>query len=148
MPATPFARAQCKVWTSNIISDKIIQHFYRMLFNPNVEEQEKSKEIILNGFRELGNHMHPKGPYILEDFSTIDINLIPFWQRLITVGKHHRNFEFPTDESVFVRWQQWWHAVSNRPGVANTIVCPDRLISWYTGYANFKGSGDIVSKTK
>lgn len=95
------------------------------------------------------------GPFFLGDqFSAVDIALAPFWQRILWVGKHYRDLTLPTSsssssledgddtDSAFVRLEQWWQAVSQRPSVANTLVGKERLISSYKQYASNVATSD------
>ncbi|CAB9506539.1 Glutathione S-transferase, N-terminal domain [Seminavis robusta] len=84
------------------------------------------------------------GPFFLgQHFSAVDVALAPFWQRILWVGAHYRDLKLPSD-AAFERLDTWWQAVSQRPGVANTLVCKERLVSSYRQYAHNIATSDFA----
>ena len=60
------------------------------------------------------------------------------------MGSAYRNLELPKDDPDFDRLRLWWEATRNRPSVAATLVCRERLVSSYSDYADNKGTSEYA----
>ena len=56
----------------------------------------------------------------------------------------YRGFTFPEDDPDFARLHAWWTAVAQRPSVAATQVCRERLVASYCDYAENKGTSEAA----
>lgn len=114
------------------------------------DAQEAAKQQLFEECRALARAMPPIGKdgssafFLGSQFSLVDIALAPFWQRMLWVGSYYRGLEFPTDEPEFKRLAMWWEAVRQRPSVAATLVCRQRLVSSYSQYSQNVATSDLA----
>ena len=77
-------------------------------------------------------------------FSIVDVSLAPFWQRIFPVGNYYFDLTFPKNDPAFDRLEKWWDATKNRPSVANTICCEERVVASYADYCKGRAKSDSV----
>lgn len=144
LPTDPYERAYCRVW-ADYVDERVQRPYYRVLIEQSEEARAKALQDMLQGARQFAQAMKSDGPYFLgARFSYVDVSFAPFWQRIISVGKHYRGIELPTDDPDFDRLDTWWQAVKSRDSVAKTIVCNDRLVASYYGYAANQATSDYA----
>jgi glutathione S-transferase len=125
LPESPATRAHARFWCVHI-NERIIPHFYKLLMAAGAADRDLAQHNILGkqiytllflhfkhshiyaymtsctaGLRELAQAMAPasRGPFFLgEEFSMVDIVLVPWFQRSQSVLKFYRQFEMPTGE--------------------------------------------------
>ena len=139
-------RARVRYW--NVFSnEKIIPFFYKMLMSQDQHERDRATESIIANLTEFAAAMADEaslGPYFLGDvYSSADIVLFPWYERLLTVSATYRGFA-PPDTPAFARLNTWHRAVRARPAVARTLADPDRLIRSYSGYADASATSDVA----
>jgi len=146
LPSDPYERAYCRVW-ADYADERIQRPYYRILIDQSPESRAKAFAEMVEGCRDFARAMRAGGPYFLGNrFTYVDVSFAPFWQRILSVGAHYRGIELPkgADDEDFLRLEQWWTAVSARPSVAKTIVCTDRLVASYWGYAANEATSDYA----
>jgi len=145
MPSDPAQRAHVRAWCLHA-NERVIPHFYKMLLSPaGSGGREKAYEDFLAGLRTWQAAMQPDGPFFMGSvFTLADVNLAPWWQRMLSVLKHYRNMEVP--QHGFKRLHRWFAAVRARPAFARTVVDQQRLIANYSGYADNTATSEVAKK--
>jgi glutathione S-transferase len=140
----PYEVARQQIWCSHC-TDRVQKKYYQALVAQDKETEQAFVEDFLKECRALAKAMSDDGPYFNgKEFSMVDVALAPFWQRIRTVGPHYFGLTFPMEEPEFQRLDKWWKAVSERPSVANTIVCEPRLVSTYSDYSKNVATSDAA----
>jgi len=144
LPNDPYTMAMVQIWSAHC-TDRIQKNYYAALMAQDADETKQFLDIYYRECRAFANAMSNDGPFFLgKQFSLVDVALAPFWQRMIWVGGHYFNLQFPSDDKAFDRLDTWWKAVSNRPSVAATFVCKPRLIASYSDYAKNQATSDFA----
>ena len=144
----PHERALVQIWSAHC-TDRVQKQYYKALMTKDKTSPafREAMEQYYEECRSLARAMMTKddGPYFLgRHFSLVDVALAPFWQRMIWVGGHYMDLQFPPDEPEFDRLQKWWEAVQRRPSVRNTLVCKERLIASYNDYNQGAATSDFA----
>lgn len=119
LPADAIGRAKARIWVDHI-SKKIISAFYTFLQAQGEEEQEAGKKKLLDGLQTWVKAMAPSssGPYFFgNQFTIVDIVLVPWVLRFSSVMRKYRNFELPTsggEGDIWVRFKEWEDAATTR----------------------------------
>ena len=96
-----------------------------------------------------------KGPYFFgEQFTTVDIMLLPWVVRFSLVLKPYRDFELPRsseregEEGVWERFAQWEDAALARKSVQRTISDSEKYIGVYKRYAENTTQSEVAKATR
>jgi len=144
MPRDPWERAMTQIWCDHC-TNRIQKQYYAALMAQDVEQSRQHLEQCFEECRTLAQAMSSRGPFFWGDrFSLVDVALAPFWQRMIWVGGHYFNLQFPENDQDFRRLNKWWKAVMARPSVRATLVCKPRLIASYSDYATNVATSDFA----
>lgn len=139
----PYSVARQQIWCAHC-TDRVQKKYYQALVAQDAETQQSCVDEFYEECRALARAMKDDGPYFEgEKFSLVDVALAPFWQRILTVGSSYFGLRIP-DEPEFERIDRWWKAVSNRPSVADTIVCKPRLVATYSDYSKNVATSDAA----
>jgi len=143
-PSDPWEKAMTQIWCDHCTS-RIQKEYYAALMAQDEAASRQHLEQCFTECRTLARAMSPNGPFFWGDrFSMVDVALAPFWQRMIWVGGHYFNLQFPVDDPEFHRLDQWWNAVAARPSVKATFVSRPRLIASYSDYASNVATSDFA----
>ena len=146
MPTDPWERAMTQIWCDHC-THRIQKEYYAALMAKDVAQSRRHLEQCFTECRTLARAMqcNNSGPFFWGDrFSMVDVALAPFWQRMIWVGGHYCNLQFPDDDPDFQRLQVWWEACRSRPSVRATLVCQPRLIASYSDYVTNVATSDFA----
>lgn len=144
VPGDPWERAMTQIWCDHC-TNRIQKQYYAALMAHDVDQSRQHLEQCFAECRALARAMSSRGPYFWGDrFSLVDVALAPFWQRMIWVGGHYCNLQFPENDREFRRLRKWWKAVAARPSVRATLVCKPRLIASYSDYATNVATSDFA----
>lgn len=96
-----------------------------------------------------------QGPYFFgEQFTTVDIMLLPWVLRFSLVLKVYRDFELPRsseregEEAVWERFAKWKDAALARKSVQRTTSDPERYIGVYKRYADNTTQSEVGKATR
>jgi len=145
LPTDPRERALTQIWMDHCTS-RIQKHYYASLMAQSSQESQQQLKQCFTECRALARAMvREGGPFFWGDrFTLVDVALAPFWQRMLSVGGHYRQIQFPQDDPEFQRLDRWWRAVAARPSVAATFVSRPRLIASYADYARNVATSDFA----
>jgi len=145
LPSDPVRRAKAR-FLGNYVNEKIISFFYKMLMSQELADQEKAKSDLLANLKRFISFLgDEEGPFLMgKSFAYLDILFVPWWQRFLSIAKHYRNFEVPTEG--YERLHNWYSHCLQVPAYSRTIVDTQRLINNYTGYANNTATSDAAQK--
>lgn len=136
------------------MSKKIIPAFYTFLQAQKVEDQEAGKAKLLGGLETWVKAMAPSssGPYFFGDqFTVVDIVLVPWVLRFASVMRKFRNFELLTSEGegdVWVRFKQWEEAATTRESVKLTTSDEEQYFHVYKRYAENTTQSEVAKATR
>ena len=96
-----------------------------------------------------------RGPYFFgEQFTMVDIILLPWVLRFSLALKHYRGFELPRsndqdgDEAIWERFGKWEDAVLARESVRRTTSDPERYLGVYKRYAENTTHSEVAQATR
>jgi glutathione S-transferase len=145
LPERPAERARVRYWCV-YATEKIIPFYYRMLMARDAEGREAARAQVVEGLKGWATACADDGPYFLgARFSTADLFLFPWYERLLTVGAAYRGFE-PPSSPEFARLGRWHAAVRARPAVARTLADRAQLVENYSGYADGSATSDVAKR--
>ena len=116
-----------------------------------------NREALLSHLKTFVKAMAPveTGPYFFgEQFTTVDIMLLPWVLRFSLVLKHYRGFELPRsneregDEGIWERFAKWEDAALARKSVQRTISDPERYLGVYKRYAENTTQSEVAKATR
>ena len=88
-----------------------------------------------------------------EQFSIVDIVMVPWFQRVLTVLKYYRHFHIPSlndnsgsDHDEFHRLNIWYAAICDKSSYRRTVVNEEELIRNYSGCADNSATSDAAQK--
>lgn len=143
LPKDPYERARIQIWCDHC-THRIQKAYYQALMAQTAADRAMHVEHWKDECRSLAKEMSTEGPFFMgERFTMVDVALAPFWQRMIWVGGHYLDLEFPCDD-YFKRLNVWWRACASRPSIAATLVSKPRLIATYSDYYNNVGRSDFA----
>ena len=95
------------------------------------------------------------GPYFCgEQFTTVDIMLLPWVLRFSLVLKRYHDFELPGkseregEEGVWERFAKWEDAALTRKSVQKTTSDPERYVGVYKRYAENTTQSEVAKATR
>lgn len=143
MPKEPHERAMVQIWCDHC-TNRVQQSYYKALMAQDLVKREEYLQQYFAECRVLARAMDVNGPFFLGSrFSMLEVVLAPFWQRMLWIGGHYMQLEFP-QEMEFERLSTWWEAAAKRPSIASTFVCQPRLIASYSDYALNVATSDFA----
>jgi glutathione S-transferase len=123
--------------------DKVTKHLYELLSNPNPEDQERLRENVRNAlvdFNKDVNNFAPRedfnGPYLLGDFSALDIAVFPFIDRFTATLKYYREYDLLSDAPEYDRIYSAFNACKSRPAFQGLLLLL-LLCSYYYCYYHY-----------
>ena len=145
MPRTdPLKVAQQQIWIQHC-SDRINRKYYQALVAQSTDIQKECIDEFYKECRMFANAMSTDGPYFDgNNLTMVDIALVPFWQRITTVGPYYFNLILPNEEKEFQRLDKWWDACKSHPSIQATFVSTPRLISSYLDYSKNHATSDAA----
>lgn len=152
-PEDAIGKAKARIWVDHV-SKKIIPAFYTFLQAQKTEEQEAGKAKLLEGLEIWVKAMAPlsSGPYFFGDqFTIVDIVLVPWVLRFSSVMRKYRNFELPTsggEGDVWVRFRQWEEAATKRESVKVTTSDEEQYFHVYKRYAENTTQSEVAKATR
>jgi glutathione S-transferase len=156
LPPTPVERARSRIWSDHI-SKKICPAFYSFLQAREALQIQANREVLLSHLKTFVKAMAPaeKGPYFFgEQFTTVDIMLLPWALRFSLVLKQYRGFELPRsgeregEEGIWERFAKWEDAALARQSVQRTTSDPERYIGVYKRYADNTTQSEVAKATR
>ncbi|KAJ3361191.1 Glutathione S-transferase U1 [Allomyces arbusculus] len=127
---TPLQRFDAAMVT-DAMGSHFVPAFYGLLREKDPEKQPEAAAKLVEAIRTVAPTLHLDGPFALGDaFSWAEVMSASFLMRL-PVLKHYRDFDMPTDEPAFERFQQWIDAVSAHPTVQATTASVDDIVEFY-----------------
>ncbi|KAJ2780627.1 hypothetical protein GGI15_003477 [Coemansia interrupta] len=121
LPSSSVERAQLRLFVE-IFSSQIIPNIYGTLRAATAEEQEKKKQALLQGIREVSRELERQwerssgkgGPLWYGDrFSLAEVDTVSFVNQLVG-PEHYRGFKVP-DTDEFKAFHRWFNEASKRP---------------------------------
>ena len=115
-----------------------------------------NREALLTHLKAFVKAMAPaeKGPYFFgEQFTTVDIMLLPWVLRFSSVMKRYKDFELPRssdreDEGIWERFAKWEDAALARKSVQKTSSDPERYFEVYKRYADNTTQSEVAKATR
>ncbi len=149
LPQTPNERAEHRFWMDHI-NVRIVPYMYRFLKAKDPGEfRDVSRELMVDGLRELIELMLPSGPFFNgARIGAIDILLIPFAYRIDALLGHYRGFTPPTGGDPWIRYRYWYESMLETTVFKATSTDHDnyrqRLIEFYLPYSLGQGQKDVT----
>jgi glutathione S-transferase len=149
-------RARSRIWSDHI-SKKICAAFYSLLQAQEAERIQVNREALLTHLKVFIKAMVPaeEGPYFFgEQFTTVDIMLLPWVLRLSSVMKRYKDVELPKsseregDEGIWERFAKWEAAALARKSVQRTTSDLERYIEVYKRYADNTTQSEVGKATR
>ena len=148
LPDSAAERARVRQWSA-FAGANIIPHYYKMLMAQDASAQAQAKASALAGLSQWVDAMDADGPYFLGSrFSMADLALLPWVERLLTVGKTYRGFELDEADARSARLRAWRAACLQRPSVRRTLADEARLVENYSEYADNSATSDAARRFK
>jgi len=137
LPEDPVDRASVRLFCSQF-GEKGIRPLYALLSNQDRSKDEELQQALVKVLKEFNTRLEKQssGPFFLGDqVSLADLALIPFVDRMSTVLKHYRGFDFLALPELS-RIRDAYEASKKREAFQKTSQAPEFYIFVYNRYAN------------
>jgi glutathione S-transferase len=148
--------SDAKLWNEQICST-----FYRVLMRQDKEESNSAWKEMLSHLRSFVAHLHNDDDdgticfYDQRASSTapgvVDFCIFPFVHRLFIL-EHYRGFSLPevteVDRVTNEKLMSWQKRLEARPGFAQTLSAPAKLISIYKRYADGTAKSKVAEAVR
>jgi glutathione S-transferase len=144
----------------NLVGSYIQENMPRVLFFLQAQEAQQiqvNREALLSHLKTFVKAMAPaeNGPYFCgEQFTTVDIMLLPWVLRFSLVLKRYHDFELPSsseregEEGIWERFAKWEDAALTRKSVQKTTSDPERYVGVYKRYAENTTQSEVAKATR